>query len=170
MPPDEERMLQAARDANVYDNIIDFLQGFDTKLGERGITPGGRRNSIACALAKEPKILILDDALSAVDTENAILGPAAHHAQPHQLIITSHRVSFGEAADEILVLDDGQDCAARPHDVLMRESRACTARFMMAAPERGSVSTEAALGRREVGMQGFFRPVPPLCRISEPAQ
>ena len=73
-----ELVMQAAKDADVYQNIIDFPKGFDTMLGERGITLSGgqkQRVSIARAIVKEPKILILDDCLSAVDTktENAIL-------------------------------------------------------------------------------------------------
>ncbi len=126
--PDEERMLQAARDANVYDNIIDFPQGFDTKLGERGITLSGgqkQRVSIARALVKEPKILILDDALSAVDTdtENAILGALQRIMHNRTSLIISHRVSSVKLADEILVLDDGQIVQHGPHDVLMRDEQ-----------------------------------------------
>ena len=74
----EEKVMQAAREADVYENIIEFPEGFATKLGERGITLSGgqkQRVSIARAICRNPKILILDDALSAVDTktENAIL-------------------------------------------------------------------------------------------------
>src|SRR5690606_2746779 len=78
MDPDERRILQAARDADVYENITAFPQGFETRVGERGITLSGgqkQRVSIARAVVREPKILMLDDALSAVDTktENNIL-------------------------------------------------------------------------------------------------
>ncbi|SES72145.1 ABC transporter ATP-binding protein [Hymenobacter actinosclerus] len=126
--PDEERMLQAARDANVYNNIIDFPQGFDTKLGERGITLSGgqkQRVSIARALVKEPKILILDDALSAVDTdtENAILGALQRIMHNRTSLIISHRVSSVKLADEILVLDDGQIVQHGTHEALMRDEQ-----------------------------------------------
>ena len=88
---------QAARDADVFDNIVAFPEGFDTKVGERGITLSGgqkQRVSIARALIKEPRILILDDSLSAVDTrtEHTILEPAARDGGRTSLII-SHRVS-----------------------------------------------------------------------------
>ncbi|MFD2785681.1 ABC transporter ATP-binding protein [Hymenobacter rubripertinctus] len=126
--PDEARMLQAARDANVYENILAFPQGFDTKLGERGITLSGgqkQRVSIARALVKEPKILILDDALSAVDTstENAILGALQRIMHNRTSLIISHRVSSVKLADEILVLDDGQIVQHGPHDALMQDEQ-----------------------------------------------
>jgi ATP-binding cassette subfamily B multidrug efflux pump len=116
--PDEERMAQAARDADVYENIIRFPEGFDTKVGERGITLSGgqkQRVSMARALVKEPKILILDDSLSAVDTktENAILDSLQRVMKNRTSLIISHRVSSVKLADEILVLDDGQNRTAR---------------------------------------------------------
>ncbi|UYZ62169.1 ABC transporter ATP-binding protein [Hymenobacter weizhouensis] len=124
--PTEERMIQAAKDANVYDNIVQFQEGFDTKLGERGITLSGgqkQRVSIARALVKEPKILILDDALSAVDTntENAILGALQRIMHNRTSLIISHRVSSVKLADEILVLDDGQIVQHGTHEALMQD-------------------------------------------------
>ncbi|WP_426489696.1 ABC transporter ATP-binding protein [Hymenobacter sp. 102] len=124
--PDEARMLQAAKDANVYENILRFPQGFDTKVGERGITLSGgqkQRVSIARALVKEPKILILDDALSAVDTntENAILGALQRIMHNRTSLIISHRVSSVKLADEILVLDDGQIVQHGTHEALMQD-------------------------------------------------
>lgn len=108
----EERVLNAAREADVYDNIIDFPNGFATRLGERGITLSGgqkQRVSIARALARDPKILVLDDALSAVDTktENMILNSMKRIMQGRTTIIISHRVSSAKLADKIIVLDDG---------------------------------------------------------------
>ncbi|MBC6608333.1 ABC transporter ATP-binding protein [Hymenobacter sp. BT188] len=125
--PTEERMLQAAKDANVYDNIVQFPLGFDTKLGERGITLSGgqkQRVSIARALVKEPKILILDDSLSAVDTntENAILGSLQRIMANRTSLIISHRVSSVKLADEILVLDDGQIVQHGTHAALMADA------------------------------------------------
>ncbi|UOQ73428.1 ABC transporter ATP-binding protein [Hymenobacter cellulosilyticus] len=124
--PSEERMQQAAKDANVYDNIIRFPEGFDTKLGERGITLSGgqkQRVSIARALVKEPKILILDDSLSAVDTntENAILNSLQRIMHNRTSLIISHRVSSVKLADEILVLDDGVIVQHGTHEALMEE-------------------------------------------------
>ncbi len=125
--PDEARMAQAARDADVYDNIIRFPEGFDTKVGERGITLSGgqkQRVSMARALVKEPKILILDDSLSAVDTktENAILDSLQRVMKNRTSLIISHRVSSVKLADEILVIDDGQIVQHGPHATLMAEA------------------------------------------------
>jgi len=125
--PDEERMAQAARDADVYENIIRFPEGFDTKVGERGITLSGgqkQRVSIARALVKEPKILILDDSLSAVDTktENAILDSLQRVMKNRTSLIISHRVSSVKLADTILVLDDGQIVQHGTHAALMAEA------------------------------------------------
>ncbi len=109
----EKRVLDAAREADVYDNIADFPEGFGTRLGERGITLSGgqkQRVSIARALARDPKILVLDDALSAVDTktENMILQSMKRIMQGRTSIIISHRVSSAKLADKIIVLDDGE--------------------------------------------------------------
>ncbi|GAA4351683.1 ABC transporter ATP-binding protein [Hymenobacter saemangeumensis] len=124
--PDEARMLQAAKDADVYANITAFPEGFDTKVGERGITLSGgqkQRVSMARALVKEPKILILDDSLSAVDTktENAILGSLQRIMANRTSLIISHRVSSVKLADEILVLDDGVIVQHGTHEALMAE-------------------------------------------------
>ncbi|MGV3502997.1 MAG: ABC transporter ATP-binding protein [Adhaeribacter sp.] len=122
----EEQMVQAARDADVYDNIMRFPEGFDTKLGERGITLSGgqkQRVSIARALVKEPRILILDDSLSAVDTktENTILNNLQRIMEDRTTIIVSHRVSSAKLADHILVLDDGQVVQHGTHEELMQQ-------------------------------------------------
>lgn len=124
--PAEEKMLQAARDAAVYDNIMAFPEGFDTKVGERGITLSGgqkQRVSMARALVKEPKILILDDSLSAVDTktENTILGALQRIMADRTSLIISHRVSSVKLADDILVLDDGVIVQHGTHEALMAE-------------------------------------------------
>lgn len=109
----EDRIMKAAKEADVYDNIIEFPQGFATKLGERGITLSGgqkQRVSIARAISRDPKILMLDDALSAVDmkTENAILNSMNKLMKGRTSIIISHRVSSAKLADKIIVLDDGK--------------------------------------------------------------
>lgn len=115
---------QAAKDADVYKNIMDFPKGFDTMLGERGITLSGgqkQRVSIARAIAKEPRILILDDCLSAVDTktENVILTALKKIMKDRTSIIISHRVSSAKLADQIIVLDDGKVIETGNHESLM---------------------------------------------------
>jgi len=120
----EGKVEKAAQDADVYDNIIDFPQGFETKLGERGITLSGgqkQRVSIARAIAKEPSILLLDDCLSAVDTktENAILNSLKKIMENRTSIIISHRVSSAKLADKIIVLDDGKMVEQGSHDYLL---------------------------------------------------
>lgn len=124
--PDEEKIHAAAKDADVYQNIIDFPKGFKTMLGERGITLSGgqkQRVSIARAIAKEPKILILDDCLSAVDTktENVILNALKNIMENRTSVIISHRVSSAKLANHIIVLDDGKIVEQGNHESLMKE-------------------------------------------------
>jgi ATP-binding cassette subfamily B protein len=109
----QDQVFQAAKDADLYDNIMGFPEGFETMLGERGITLSGgqkQRTSIARAVVRNPKILILDDALSAVDTntENTILNSMARIMKGRSSVIISHRVSSAKLADKIIVLDDGK--------------------------------------------------------------
>jgi ATP-binding cassette subfamily B protein len=109
----EEQMLKASKDADLHKNILDFPKGYDTELGERGITLSGgqkQRVSIARAIARDPKIMILDDALSAVDTktENAILNALKKIMEDRTSVIISHRVSSAKLANYIIVLDDGE--------------------------------------------------------------
>ncbi len=120
----EETVLQGAKDADVYNNIVDFPDGFATMLGERGITLSGgqkQRVSIARAICRDPKILILDDALSAVDTktENAILQSLSKIMRGRTSIIISHRVSSAKLADKIIVLDDAQIVEEGTHNRLL---------------------------------------------------
>ncbi len=121
---EEERIIQATRDADLYDNIMGFPKGFDTKIGERGITLSGgqkQRVSIARALIRDPKIMILDDSLSAVDTrtENAILNSLKGIMKDRTSIIISHRVSSAKLADKIVVLSDGVVVEQGNHDSLL---------------------------------------------------
>jgi ATP-binding cassette subfamily B protein len=120
----DAQVIQAAKDADVYENIIAFPKGFDTELGERGITLSGgqkQRVSIARAISRNPSIIILDDALSAVDTktENAILNNLQRIMQGKTSIIISHRVSSAKLADKIIVLSDGQVVETGSHEELM---------------------------------------------------
>ncbi len=110
---DEGRIIQATKDADLYQNIQDFPDGFSTKVGERGVTLSGgqkQRVSIARAIARDPKILILDDSLSAVDTktENTILNSLKKIMVGRTSVIISHRVSSAKLADKIIVLDEGK--------------------------------------------------------------
>lgn len=125
----EEQIIQAAKDADLYNNVIDFPEGFDTVLGERGVTLSGgqkQRLSIARAIAREPRILILDDCLSAVDTktENQILNNLQGIMQGRTSVIISHRVSSAKLADKIIMLDDGHIVEQGTHDDLMEANGA----------------------------------------------
>lgn len=123
---EDSRIFQAAKDADVYDNIHAFPQGFETRIGERGITLSGgqkQRVSIARAVVREPKILMLDDALSAVDTktENNILNSLKRIMMGRTTIIISHRVSSAKLANKILVLVDGRIVEAGTHESLIEK-------------------------------------------------
>ena len=104
---------QAAVTADLENTITDFPDGFGTRVGERGITLSGgqkQRVSLARAIARDPRILILDDSLSAVDTktENTILNSLQEIMRGRTTVIISHRVSSAKLADLIVVLDDGR--------------------------------------------------------------
>lgn len=125
--PDESKIIQAAKDADVYENVQAFPQGFGTRIGERGITLSGgqkQRVSIARAVARKPKIMILDDALSAVDTktENNILNSLKKIMLGRTTIIISHRVSSAKLANKIIVLDDGHIIEQGTHESLLAQN------------------------------------------------
>jgi ATP-binding cassette, subfamily B, multidrug efflux pump len=114
----------AASEADLLENIRDFPEGFNTFVGERGITLSGgqkQRTSIARALIRDPRILIFDDALSAVDTatERNILKSLRERQGSHTLVIVSHRLSAVQEADLILVMDEGTIVERGSHDELM---------------------------------------------------
>jgi len=120
----EAAIIQAAKDAVVHDNIIDFPKGYDTILGERGVTLSGgqkQRVSIARAIIKDPKILIFDDCLSAVDTETEerILKNLKKVSQNKTTFIISHRVSSAKNADKIIILDQGNIIQQGTHNQLI---------------------------------------------------
>ena len=114
---------EAAREADLLDNVRDFTDGFETFVGERGITLSGgqkQRTSIARALICDPKVLIFDDALSAVDTatERNILQSLRERQGNHTLVIVTHRLSAVQDADLILVMDEGRIVERGTHDDL----------------------------------------------------
>lgn len=115
---------EAAKNAEVHENIIDFPESYETKVGERGITLSGgqkQRVSIARAIIKQPKVLIFDDCLSAVDTETEekILGNLKRLIDKKTTLIISHRVSSVKHADKIIVLDHGRIIEQGTHDELI---------------------------------------------------
>ncbi len=123
----KDDIIKAAKDADLYDNIVDFPDGFKTMVGERGITLSGgqkQRVSIARAIIREPKILILDDSLSAVDTktENAILNSLKEIMKDRTSIIISHRVSSAKLADKIILLDEGEVKESGTHETLIAKN------------------------------------------------
>jgi ATP-binding cassette subfamily B protein len=119
-----EQIEKAARYAAVYENIIQFDKGFETMVGERGITLSGgqkQRISIARAILKDPKVLVFDDALSAVDTktEEAILTKLKTIMNQRTSILISHRISTVKDADLILYLDNGEIVEQGTHAELL---------------------------------------------------
>ena len=123
---DKESTLSAAKLAIVYDNIMEFPKGFDTLVGERGVTLSGgqkQRVAIARAVLINPKVLLLDDCLSAVDTrtEEEILRGLKEVMKGRTSIIVSHRISTIKDADEIIVLDEGEIIERGNHEALLQE-------------------------------------------------
>lgn len=121
---DLEKVQQAAKDAIVHQNIMDFLLEYKTVVGERGVTLSGgqkQRSSIARALMKDAPILILDDALSAVDTdtEELILRNLKKNRKDKTMIIIAHRISTIQHADLILVMNDGEIAERGTHKQLL---------------------------------------------------
>ncbi|GAA0744482.1 ABC transporter ATP-binding protein [Gaetbulibacter jejuensis] len=120
----DEDVINAAKNADVHKNIKKFSKGYDTVLGERGITLSGgqkQRVSIARAIIKSPKILLFDDCLSAVDTETEekILKNLSKVSEGKTTIIVSHRISSAKNADKVIVLDDGKIIQSGSHETLL---------------------------------------------------
>ncbi len=120
----EQQILEAARAAHIRDEILEFPKGFDTLVGERGVTLSGgqkQRTAIARAIVRDPRILILDDALASVDTytEERILTELANVMRGRTTIFISHRVSTARNADQIAVLVEGRIVELGTHDELV---------------------------------------------------
>ncbi len=122
--PTLEKIQQAARFASVHNEIMGFSNGYQTMIGERGVTLSGgqkQRISIARALIKEPEIIVFDDCLSAVDakTENEIIGSLNRYLHEKTAIIITHRIFSSFTFDNIVVLEDGKVAEEGSHEVLM---------------------------------------------------
>jgi ATP-binding cassette subfamily B multidrug efflux pump len=125
--PDMDQIIDSAKLSDVYDNIMGFQEGFETILGERGVTVSGgqkQRISIARALAKNPEILILDDSVSAVDTktEEAIIKNLHRIRKGRTTIFIAHRISTVKKMDKIILLHQGEVVAIGSHSELMKTS------------------------------------------------
>jgi len=122
----DENILEAAEIASISGEIQSFPESYNTILGERGITLSGgqrQRTSLARAIARKPKILVLDDALSSVDTstEERILKSLQGIMRERTTILVSHRVSTVKGADQIVVLRDGRIIERGTHDELLAQ-------------------------------------------------
>lgn len=121
---DMDALIHATKAACIHENIVQFPDGYETIVGERGVTLSGgqkQRSSIARALMKNAPILILDDALSAVDTdtEEKILLNLRKNRAGKTTILIAHRISTVQGADKILVLDDGYAREIGTHEQLV---------------------------------------------------
>ncbi len=122
---DADAILDAARDASIHEAIVEFTEGYDAMVGERGVTLSGgqiQRLALARALLKDPPILVLDDALSAVDTgtERRILEALEQRKGRHTTLVISHRLSSVIHADRIMVLERGRMVQLGSHEELIR--------------------------------------------------
>ena len=145
---DINAVIKAAEAACIHDNIIAFPESYDTVVGERGVTLSGgqkQRSSIARALMKDAPILILDDSLSAVDTdtEEHILNNLKENRKGKTTIIIAHRISTVQNADMIMVLDGGEAVEVGTHEELLDRRGIYCAMY-----EKQQL--EAAIGAQEV--------------------
>lgn len=148
---DMEEIVKATEDACIHDNIIAFPEGYETVVGERGVTLSGgqkQRSSIARALMKNAPILILDDALSAVDTdtEEKILHNLKRNRAGKTTILIAHRISTIQNADVIMVLEDGEAKEIGSHSQLMEQNGIYREMFEMQ-------QLEAAIGEKRAVLE-----------------
>ena len=137
----DQEVQQAAKNAVVHKNIMGFTQQYETVLGERGITLSGgqkQRVSIARAIIKNPPILLLDDCLSAVDTETeeAILNNLFEICKDKTTVIVSHRISSAKNADKIIILEDGKIIQEGSHNQLINEKGYYAALYLKQLSEK----------------------------------
>ncbi len=140
----DEEVIEAAKNAVVHDNIINFNKQYDTILGERGITLSGgqkQRVSIARAIIKNPAILLFDDCLSAVDTETeeTILNNLFEICKDKTTIIVSHRVSSAKNADRIIILEEGKIIQQGSHNQLINQEGYYSALYLKQLSEKESL-------------------------------
>lgn len=123
----DDEVIDSAKLADIYDNVVEFKEGFNTILGERGVTVSGgqkQRISIARAIAKDPDILILDDSVSAVDTktEETIISNLHKLRKNKTTILIAHRISTVKDLDKIILLDEGRIVGIGTHKELLKTS------------------------------------------------
>lgn len=152
--PDLKKVEESARLADVYDNVIEFKDGFETMLGERGVTVSGgqkQRISIARALSKDPEILILDDSVSAVDTktEESIIRNLHLIRKGKTTIFIAHRISTVKKMDKIILLDQGEIVAVGTHQQLLK-----TSELYQDMVRRQQLETIVEGGDNHEGLQG----------------
>ena len=152
---DMDSVIRATRAACIHENIVAFPDGYETIVGERGVTLSGgqkQRSSIARALMKDAPILIMDDALSAVDTdtEEHILRNLRRNRQGKTTILIAHRISTIQNADRILVLEDGEAKEIGNHEELMRENGIYRSMFEQQQLEAAVSKQKAALDEGHV--------------------
>lgn len=139
----DDLITKAAKDAVVYDNIMEFPEGFKTMVGERGVTLSGgqkQRVSIARAIIKKPDLLVFDDCLSAVDTltEEQILRNLNSIMKGRSTVIVSHRISTVKNANRILVIEQGRIIESGTHEQLINMGGTYSALFEMQQLEEQS--------------------------------
>jgi ATP-binding cassette subfamily B protein len=146
----QEKIRDAAREAQVLEEALSLPEQFDTVVGERGVQLSGgqkQRIALARALVREPKVLVLDDPLSAVDakTESLILQAIERQKSNRTLVLVTHRVAAASRCDEIIVLDEGRVIERGTHDVLVKSGGlyAAFAEEQSAASELDSVDLDA---------------------------
>lgn len=149
-----DEIKRAAQNACVHDNIIEFPEGYDTVVGERGVTLSGgqkQRSAIARAWLMDAPILVMDDALSAVDTdtEEKILTNLKQTRKGKTTILIAHRISTIQNADKIMVLDDGEVAELGNHDELMKLKGLYAELFEMQQLEAAESQKKSALINEE---------------------